>query len=566
MSEPSAAGPGPGRDEIVAILAAFGDRPPEEVPEGIDSMELAWLVHQIEQRYGGSVDDDGDVPDDDRVRRAPGAGRTPPAGRARRSRQPVSGMSRSARRGGGWPGCAGAPRPSSSPGPASSAPSATGRPVLAAALDGRPGFAPVRRFGVAARRPSHAAAHPGTPVLADELARMIGQACDRAGLSAAQRAGCPLHLAVHGDPALPRAARGRARRTAPARSPPPSPRRGGLSGAVRAYTSACVASSTAVADAAALVARGRAERIVVAAGYLVEADQFAVFDAGAGPRPRRPGPARSAPGAAGCCWATRWSRSWSSRPPPPGTAGRGRWPGWPAGAARATPTTCQAAARRRRTGPRHRRRAAPRGLRPGQIGYVNAHGSGSPAGDAAESAALYRAFGDPAEAVPVSSTKSVHGQALEAGALLELVVTISALRAGRLPVNAGWLGPDPDCRLGLVLDRPAPNAAYAPQPHHGLRRRNTALLVGTPMTLLTPPGRPSPEQFPLPAEQVPPPAERLAAEQAPSGGGQPRLVAEACLAGWRAGGGGGVSSIPAFGGAVGGRAGSVWGWAVSARG
>jgi acyl carrier protein len=50
-------GPGPGREEIVAILAAFGDRPPEEVPEGIDSMELAWLVHQIEQRYGASVDD-----------------------------------------------------------------------------------------------------------------------------------------------------------------------------------------------------------------------------------------------------------------------------------------------------------------------------------------------------------------------------------------------------------------------------------------------------------------------------------------------------------------------------
>lgn len=52
------AGAGPGRDEIVAILAAFGDRPPDEVPEGIDSMELAWLVHQIEQRYGDSVDDE----------------------------------------------------------------------------------------------------------------------------------------------------------------------------------------------------------------------------------------------------------------------------------------------------------------------------------------------------------------------------------------------------------------------------------------------------------------------------------------------------------------------------
>ncbi|MET9617186.1 acyl carrier protein [Kitasatospora indigofera] len=48
----------PGRDEVVAMLAGFGDRAPEEVPEGIDSMELAWLAHQIEQRYDRRLDDD----------------------------------------------------------------------------------------------------------------------------------------------------------------------------------------------------------------------------------------------------------------------------------------------------------------------------------------------------------------------------------------------------------------------------------------------------------------------------------------------------------------------------
>ncbi|MFC9328924.1 phosphopantetheine-binding protein [Kitasatospora sp. NPDC057015] len=47
-----------GRDEVVAMLAGFGDRTPQEVPEGIDSMELAWLVHQIEQRYDRHLDDD----------------------------------------------------------------------------------------------------------------------------------------------------------------------------------------------------------------------------------------------------------------------------------------------------------------------------------------------------------------------------------------------------------------------------------------------------------------------------------------------------------------------------
>jgi hypothetical protein len=47
------------RPEVVAMLATYGDRRPEQVPEAIDSLELAWLIHQIEQRYGVlDVDDD----------------------------------------------------------------------------------------------------------------------------------------------------------------------------------------------------------------------------------------------------------------------------------------------------------------------------------------------------------------------------------------------------------------------------------------------------------------------------------------------------------------------------
>lgn len=40
------------RSEVVAMLATYGDRLPEQVPEAIDSLELAWLIHQVEQRYG----------------------------------------------------------------------------------------------------------------------------------------------------------------------------------------------------------------------------------------------------------------------------------------------------------------------------------------------------------------------------------------------------------------------------------------------------------------------------------------------------------------------------------
>ncbi|UWE07775.1 beta-ketoacyl synthase N-terminal-like domain-containing protein [Actinacidiphila bryophytorum] len=354
-------------------------------------------------------------------------------------------------------------------------------PVLDAALAGRPGFAPVRRFDVAGRRTVHAAAHPADPVLAEELVRIIGQACDQAGLSAAQRAESALYLAVHGDPALPRVPEHERAAHGADTFASGIARRGGLSGAARAYTSACVASSTAVADAGALVARERAERVVVAAGYLVEADQFAVFDAGralardgrvrpfsAGREGLLLGDAVVAVVVESAAAARRRGATVLSRLAGWGRAGdahhvcRPRPDG--AGLARAMADALARA-----------------GLAPGQVGYVNAHGSGSPAGDAAESAAIRRVFGEDAATLGVSSTKSVHGQALEAGALLELAVTMAALRAGRLPVNAGYLAPDPACPLPLILTHPTPpTSPHALSLTTAFGGANTALLVTTP--------------------------------------------------------------------------------------
>jgi acyl carrier protein len=49
----------PQRLDVIAMLASYGDREPEQVPEAIDSLELAWLMHQLEQRYGAlDIDDD----------------------------------------------------------------------------------------------------------------------------------------------------------------------------------------------------------------------------------------------------------------------------------------------------------------------------------------------------------------------------------------------------------------------------------------------------------------------------------------------------------------------------
>jgi 3-oxoacyl-(acyl-carrier-protein) synthase len=75
----------------------------------------------------------------------------------------------------------------------------------------------------------------------------------------------------------------------------------------------------------------------------------------------------------------------------------------------------------------------------------------------------------------------VHGHALEASGLLELVCTVLALRSGRLPVNAGFLGVDDDCLLDLIVDEPrATDARYALSVNAAFGGANTALLVGAP--------------------------------------------------------------------------------------
>jgi hypothetical protein len=50
----------PDHDDVVAMLATYRNRAPEQVGERIDSLELAWLVHQVEQRYGLTLDVDDD--------------------------------------------------------------------------------------------------------------------------------------------------------------------------------------------------------------------------------------------------------------------------------------------------------------------------------------------------------------------------------------------------------------------------------------------------------------------------------------------------------------------------
>ena len=93
-------------------------------------------------------------------------------------------------------------------------------------------------------------------------------------------------------------------------------------------------------------------------------------------------------------------------------------------------------------------------LAPEDIGYINAHGTGTPANDPTETAAIRKVFGAHADALAVSSTKSMHGHALGAAGAIELVATIGALREGVIPPTANFIDPDPACDLDYVPNTP----------------------------------------------------------------------------------------------------------------
>jgi nodulation protein E len=97
-----------------------------------------------------------------------------------------------------------------------------------------------------------------------------------------------------------------------------------------------------------------------------------------------------------------------------------------------------------------RRALADAKLAPEDVDYINAHGTGTPANDPTETRAIRQTFGERADALAVSSTKSMHGHALGAAGAIELVATIGALRDCVVPPTANFVDPDPACDLDYV--------------------------------------------------------------------------------------------------------------------
>lgn len=103
-----------------------------------------------------------------------------------------------------------------------------------------------------------------------------------------------------------------------------------------------------------------------------------------------------------------------------------------------------------------RRAMADAGLASHEVDYINAHGTGTPANDVAETTAIHNVFGPHAAQLAVSSTKSMHGHALGASGALELIAVLGAIRDGVVPPTAHLDASDPACDLDYVANSPRP--------------------------------------------------------------------------------------------------------------
>jgi len=111
------------------------------------------------------------------------------------------------------------------------------------------------------------------------------------------------------------------------------------------------------------------------------------------------------------------------------------------------------------------------------VSYVNAHGTSTPIGDAIETTALKRVFGERAKKVPISSTKSMTGHLLGGAGGLEAGISVLALRDQILPPTVNYENPDPECDLDYVPNQARKAAVeYALSNSFGFGGTNASLI------------------------------------------------------------------------------------------
>ncbi len=118
------------------------------------------------------------------------------------------------------------------------------------------------------------------------------------------------------------------------------------------------------------------------------------------------------------------------------------------------------------------------GIVPAQVGYVNAHGTSTPAGDRIECMALRKVFGEHAKDLKVSSSKSMHGHLLGAAGGLETIVTVMALGSGKIPPTINVENQDPECDLDVTANVAGTfDSEYALNNNFGFGGTNACLIL-----------------------------------------------------------------------------------------
>src|ERR671935_625547 len=119
------------------------------------------------------------------------------------------------------------------------------------------------------------------------------------------------------------------------------------------------------------------------------------------------------------------------------------------------------------------------GVEPDRVGYINAHGTSTPLGDAAETKAIKDVFGDHAYELAVSSTKSMMGHCFGAAGAIEAMMCVLAVHEGVLPPTTNYEHPDPACDLDYVPNEARKaNVDVALSNAMGLGGHNACVLVG----------------------------------------------------------------------------------------
>jgi 3-oxoacyl-[acyl-carrier-protein] synthase II len=121
------------------------------------------------------------------------------------------------------------------------------------------------------------------------------------------------------------------------------------------------------------------------------------------------------------------------------------------------------------------------GIDPGEIGYINAHGTSTPLGDASETRVIKLAVGEEnARRIPISSTKGATGHCLGAAGAVEAMFTILAIHDGKLPPTINYEAEDPTCDLDYIpnVPRDAPDIKIGVSNSFGFGGHNASIVIG----------------------------------------------------------------------------------------